>query len=201
MSHVHVIDRDHRRRAQIAREMLARGFHSEIYEGAEEFAEVAPRDGYVFSAMEELPGVLDSMTETSCELPLVVYAQSPSTAVVVEAIHNGALDFLDWPFTAQGLGQCLDRLATEGKRKLARLQKQAEARNGVARLSERETDVLSAMVRGGSNKSIAADLGISPRTVEIHRANMMKKLNAESTADAVRMALLAGVDDWLEFAA
>jgi two-component system response regulator FixJ len=75
------------------------------------------------------------------------------------------------------------------------MERGADARARTAVLSPREKEVLSQLVEGKSNKGIALALDISPRTVEIHRANMMRKLNAQSIADAVRLALYAGPED------
>ena len=138
--------------------------------------------------------MLELLNEGSIELPLIVYAEHPDMSEVVEAVQSGALDFLEWPIAQERLRDVLQRAEELGSRKIAQIRKRTAARNRVSALSTRERDVLLALLDGGSNKTIAEQLAISPRTVEIHRGNMMRKLGAVSSGDAVRIALYAGLD-------
>ena len=127
--------------------------------------------------------------------PVVVMTAHGDTGTAVQAMKNGALDFIEKPFDKGVLTAAIEeafaRLAHAGRRK-ARAE-EAQARLKV--LTPREHDVLEGLVRGHPNKTIAFDLGISPRTVEIHRANLMTKLEVASLSDALRVAFAAGLGD------
>lgn len=196
---IHVIDPDVRRRAQIAHELHSWNVHAEIYEGLDEFRSTSPDEGFVFAADDEIPSATAELSEAmranGNPLPVVMYAEHPATERVVSAMRLGALDYLEWPFDAQRLGATFRRLDADGHRLRQSERLRAAARSKVAGLSAREGEVLVRLVQGMSNKQIANVLRISPRTVEIHRGNMMAKLNARAPADAVRIALYAGLED------
>lgn len=195
---IHVIDHDSRRRASVAREFLGRGLHAEIYEDLAEFRDRAPSGGYVFAHDDgehcDPWRLRDLMGEQDIPLPVTFYASEPAPERIVQAMQLGAWDYLRWPFEDRLLDASLKTLAAIGERLIDEHRRRIDARAKVDRLTRRETDVLRLMVQGCSNKSIAIDLDISPRTVEIHRGNMMRKLQAGSTSDAVRIALYAGLD-------
>jgi len=195
---VHVIDPDFRRRARIAYELAHRSIHAEIYDTLEEFASRVPEDGAIFVAdvpgqcePRELAAMLD---RAGSSLAVAVYSAEPLPKRIVIAMLGGALDYLQWPFEPKLLDVALGRLTGEGERRAREAGRRAAAKAAVDQLSGRELAVLELMVEGDSNKEIGGRLGISPRTVEIHRSNMMRKLNARSPSDAVRQAILAGVD-------
>lgn len=196
---VHVIDPDIRRRAQVSRELNNRNIHAEIYEGLGEFCRSSPNDGFVFAFDDEESShpsdLVEAMRTNGNPLPVVMYAERPATESVVNALRSGALDYLEWPFDPGRLGSAFRRLDIDGNRLRKSEQLREAARAGIARLSNREREVLVWVVHGMSNKGIANVLHISPRTVEIHRGNMMAKLHAQSPADAVRIALYAGLDE------
>ena len=194
MSHIHIVDQDMRRRATLSRKIIELRSHAEIYEDCSEFNQRPPKEGLLLVANDEASSLLELLNEGSIELPLIVYAEHPDMSEVVEAVQSGALDFLEWPITQERLRDVLQRADELGSRKIAQIRKRTAARNRVSALSSRERDVLLALLAGGSNKTIAEQLAISPRTVEIHRGNMMRKLGAASSGDAVRIALYAGLD-------
>ena len=194
MSHIHIVDQDMRRRATLSRKIIELRSHAEIYEDFTEFAQRLPQEGLLLVANNEASSLLELLNEGSIELPLIVYAEHPDMSEVVEAVQSGALDFLEWPITQERLRDVLQRADELGSRKIAQIRKRTAARTRVSALSSRERDVLLGLVAGGSNKTIAEELAISPRTVEIHRGNMMRKLGAASSGDAVRIALYAGLD-------
>jgi two-component system, LuxR family, response regulator FixJ len=196
--HIHVIDPDFRRRARITFELAHRNLHAEIYEDLEEFGSRVPDRGAIFVADEpgrcsagEVRAMLDALGRP---LPVAVYSADPSPERIVEAMLGGALDYLRWPFDPALLETALARLSDEGERRAQRARRGASAKAAIDHLSVREHEVLELMIEGDSNKEIGRRLGISPRTVEIHRGNMMRKLNARSTSDAVRLAMYAGLD-------
>jgi len=123
----------------------------------------------------------------------VVLTGEGNVALAVQAMKAGALDFIEKPYQAQRLFDVIDvafsRLAQDSAA-TAYLQ---EVRNQIAELSPRELDVLMGLIEGRANKVIAQDLNISPRTVEIYRANMMTKLGVRSLPDALRVAFAAGL--------
>lgn len=203
---VHVIDPNFRRRAQVSRELSNWNIHAEIYEDLTEFQQVSPGDGFVFAVDDDegafdLSALMEAMRTNGSPLPVVMYAEQPATEGVVSAMRSGAIDFLQWPFEPQLLGSTFRRLAIDGKRMLNEERLRAAAKAKVRLLTGREGEVLVHLAEGMSNKEIGSELGISPRTVEIHRGHMMTKLSAQSVADAVRIALYAGLDESFRFAA
>jgi FixJ family two-component response regulator len=195
---IHVIDHDSRRRASIAREFLGRGFHAEIYEDLTEFKDRMPSGGYVFAHDDtdhcDPKQLRELMGDQEIPLPMTFYSSEPAPERIVQAMQLGAWDYLKWPFDTKLLDSSLRTLAAVGDRLIGEHRRRLEARAKVERLTARENDVLKLMVQGYANKNIAMELDISPRTVEIHRGNMMRKLQANTTSDAVRIALYAGLD-------
>lgn len=178
---------------------MRRDFHAEIYEDLEEFGSRIPDEGTVFAIDDpercdarELIAILEG---TGRRLPVAMYSDEPSPEKIVGAMLEGALDYLQFPFDAELLDKAVERLSSEGERRVEQDRRRAHAKAVVEELSSRELEVLSSMVQGNSNKEIAQELGISPRTVEIHRGNMMRKLKARSTSDAIRLAVYAGLDE------
>ena len=128
-------------------------------------------------------------------LPVIVMTGHGDVGVAVQAMKAGAVDFIEKPFEKAILLSAIeagfDQLEQAGRRH-ARAE---EARGRLKVLTGREHDVLQGLVRGHPNKTIAYDLGISPRTVEIHRANLMSKLEVASLSEALRIAFAAGLGD------
>jgi two-component system response regulator FixJ len=110
-------------------------------------------------------------------------------------MKNGAVDFLEKPFEKAELMRALDAGFHRLDHRQDELASAREAQVRVAALTPREREVLQGLVRGHPNKTIAYDLGISPRTVEVHRANVMSKLNVHSLSDALRIAFAAGLEE------
>ena len=129
------------------------------------------------------------MNESSVWLPVIAMATEPATDRVVEAIRAGAFDYLGLPLTAGALDAAVSRAVGEAGEHAAAQRRLAEARKRIGTLTPREREVLDWLAEGQSNKAIAHALAISPRTVEIHRANMMAKLGARHPVDAVRIRL------------
>jgi two-component system response regulator FixJ len=169
------------------------------FESAKSFLDILPevKSGCVITdvRMPEITGIdlLRKMNEANRDLPVIVITGHGDIALAVEAMKIGAVDFLEKPFDDDHLlaavRAALDKDADAAKRQ-AELD---EIQNKLAALSNRERQVLEGLVAGHANKIIAFDLGISPRTVEIYRANVMTKMAANSLSDLVRMAMMAGV--------
>ena len=198
INRVHVIDGHVRRRARVARELSTRGLHTEIYEDLNEFSSLAPTSGALFTAddLVDVPSrhLVVKLKESAGTLPVVLYSENISAPRVVEAVLEGALDYLQWPFDAGVLEGTFKRLATEGERRGQQAHLREAAKAKIATLTRRERQVLILLVQGLSNKDMAETLGISPRTIEIHRGHMMDRLGARSASDAVRIAIYADVD-------
>ena len=169
------------------------------YESAVAFLKAAPAAevGCVVTdvRMPEVSGIelLRRLKELGLEVPVILITGHGDVPLAVEAMKIGAADFLEKPFDDEVLltsvRSALDRHGRDSRRQAERAQ--VEAR--LAALSNRERDVLDGLLVGQANKEIAFRLGISPRTVEIYRANLMTKMEAASLSDLVRMALIAEI--------
>src|SRR4029079_13129575 len=114
-------------------------------------------------------------------------------SLAVEAMKIGAVDFLEKPFDDDAMLMAVRTALSEEGIQSKQKSERVEIEGRLAALSKRERDVLEGLVAGHANKRIAFDHGISPRTVEIYRANLMTKMRASSLSDLVRMALVAGI--------
>ena len=145
--------------------------------------------------MPEMDGleVQAAMAERGITMPVVVLTGHGDVTLAVRAMKAGAVDFLEKPFEKavlmSAIAAAFERLEDAG----ARAASAADAAVAVAALTGREQDVLRGMAQGLPNKTIAYDLGISPRTVEVHRANLMGKLKVRSLSEALRIAFSAGL--------
>jgi two-component system response regulator FixJ len=195
----HVIDDDEAVRESIR--FLLRTAHLTVktYETASAFLAVAPTvgSGCIITDVR-MPGMsgldlLRRLKEMGLRLPVIVITGHGDVPLAVEAMKFGAVDFLEKPFhddvLLASVRSALDRSEASTQLETER----AEIRARIALLTNREHEVLDGLVAGHPNKIIAFDLNISPRTVEIYRANVMTKMKAGSLSELVRMALVAGV--------
>lgn len=196
---IYVIDDDEAVRQSLEFLLKTAGMTTRSFESAKSFFEILPQvsSGCVITdvRMPDITGIdlLRRVKEVKPELPVIVITGHGDIALAVEAMKIGALDFLEKPFDDDHLlsavRAALDREA-EAARRNAEV---SEIHDKLAALSNRERQVLEGLVAGHANKTIAFDLGISPRTVEIYRANLMTKMAANSLSDLVRMAMTAGI--------
>ena len=139
--------------------------------------------------------VQQELRDRGSTLPVIVMTGHGDVNVAVQSMKAGAVDFIEKPFEKAALLSALD----EGFARLEQADRSRvraeEAQVRLKALTSREMDVLPGLVRGHPNKTIAYDLDISPRTVEIHRANLMTKLGVPSLSDALRIAFAAGLGD------
>lgn len=137
--------------------------------------------------------VLAALRQRGVLFPVIVMTGHGDVTVAVQAMKGGALDFIEKPFEKAVLESALDEGFARLDQSDRRRDRQDEAQARLAALTPRERDVLEGLVRGHPNKTIAYDLGISPRTVEVHRANVMLKLSVASLSEALRIAFAAGL--------
>jgi len=196
---VHVIDDDEAARDSLAFLLGTAKIGVKTYDSATAFLAVASnvKSGCIITdvRMPEISGIdlLRRLKELKICVPVIVVTGHGDVPLAVEAMKIGAAEFLEKPFDDEVLlnavRSALNKQNTDSKRQAER----ADIDSRLAALSNRERDVLQGLVSGLANKQIAFNLGISPRTVEIYRANLMTKMQASSLSDLVRMALLAGV--------
>lgn len=195
---LHIVDSDSRSRAEQARTAFALGHHAEVYSDLAELLDRRPTRGVLLlrerSIIASLGDLFERLGDVGVWLPVVVCAEEPRIGRVVAAIKGGALDYLQLPLEAGRLSRSLARVVSEAEAYGRVRHRLADARRRVSQLSKRELQVIELLAHGGSNKVIARELSISPRTVEIHRAKMMAKLRASHAAEAVRLWLEAGLE-------
>src|SRR5215472_1068607 len=194
---VHVIDDDEGLRESLA--FLLRSAQLEVrsFDSAKVFLEKLPDavPGCVVTdvRMPDMSGIelLRRLKELKIGVPVIVITGHGDIALAVEAMKMGAADFFEKPFDDDLLLASVRAALRQQADQTKRGAERAEIEHRIATLSPREKDVLAGLVEGRANKQIAFELGISPRTVEIYRANLMNKMRADSLSDLVRMALLA----------
>lgn len=174
------------------------GHHCEVYADIDELLALPPERGMVLARDDDGSGsvglVLRRLASAGIWLPVVATSIDPRPARVVSAVKAGALDYLRLPLRDYRLSETVRRIDQEAAAYGAARRKMIEARSRLASLSPREREVLDWLAEGRSNKMIARELDISPRTVEIHRANLMVKLGAHHAAEAVRLRIEAHLD-------
>ncbi|QXP85637.1 response regulator [Methylococcus sp. ANG] len=135
-----------------------------------------------------------TLTDKGIRTPIIFISGKGDVPAVAEAFRSGAFDFIEKPFENAGFMNRLREAIALDLRTCEHRRRQAEAASQYARLSKREKQVLHCTVKGYSSKDTAKSLGISHRTVEIYRANVMRKMRAETLAELVRIALLLETD-------
>jgi two-component system response regulator FixJ len=195
---VHVIDDDVAVRQSLAFLLSTAGFAVRVHESAVAFLQDLPVpqvDCIVTDVrMPEMDGLelQRRLRANKIDVPVIVITGHGDVGLAVEAMKAGAVDFIEKPFDDEVLLGAI-RSALARRARHARDQgRTAEIRHRLELLSAREREVLQGLVAGKANKVIAYDLGISPRTVEVYRANVMTKMQADSLSELVRMVLLDG---------
>lgn len=196
---VHVIDDDEAVRQSLKFLLESASIGVETHASATEFLrllpEMEPACVITDVRMPNISGIdlLRRLRELKRGIPVIVITGHGDVALAVEAIKIGAADFLEKPFDDEALLASVRSAINSHGREQQRHNERGEVEGRLATLSKRERDVLDGLVAGLANKQIAFELGISPRTIEIYRANLMTKMQAASLSDLVRMALIAGV--------
>ena len=198
---VHLVDDDEAIRRSAGFMLKTSGFRVETYETGVQLLKkvrsLEPGCILLDIRMPEMDGleVQRELRDAGCMLPVVIMTGHGDVSVAVQAMKAGAIDFIEKPFEKQALLSSLE--AARGRLEVASTveSRGEEARQRLNVLTPRERDVLAGLVQGLPNKTIAYDLGISPRTVEIHRANLMEKLGVRSLSEALRIAFSAGLGE------
>jgi two-component system response regulator FixJ len=195
---VHLVDDDEEVRRALAFLLGTAGLAVKVYESADSLAAKLPSlaGGCIVSDVR-MPGMsglqlLQLLNEKQLDVPVIIMTGHADVALAVEAMKAGAVDFLEKPFDDEALLAAIDAALNRRKNPQGNDAGIAEIRARLATLSEREKQVLDGLLTGHPNKTIAYDLGISPRTVEVHRANVMRKMAVSSLSELVRMSLAAG---------
>jgi two-component system, LuxR family, response regulator FixJ len=192
---VHLVDDDAAIRRSVAFMLKTSGYRVETYESGTDLLKAHLDDGCILLDIR-MPGmdgleVQQALLGRGVTLPVIIMTGHADVALAVKAMKAGAVDFIEKPFEKEALLGSLE----EGHRRLTRKEATGDlARDAQVRLqclTPREKDVLDGLAQGLPNKTIAYDLGISPRTVEIHRANLMEKLRVRSLSEVLRIAFAA----------
>ena len=190
---IFLVDSDFRRRAAISHCLAGGAVHVEPFETKDELIRHWPSTGLlmVHDDSEAIHDLLTHMGQAGKWLPVIGYAEDPKTHRVVEAVLAGAIDYMAWPSTADQITQAINDAMAKAEAFGSAKLREALARSRVERLTKREREVLTGVTSGLSNRLIGDKLSISPRTVEIHRANMLTKMGANHTSEAIRIAIEA----------
>ena len=194
---VHVIDDDPAVRDSLAFLLETANLSPRTYDSAVDFLEALPEvtSGCVVTdvRMPEMTGIelVRRLKGQGFRLPIVMITGHADVPLAVEAMKAGVADFIEQPFDDEVLLAAIHAALRDGEKDRQGAAEAAEICARMDILSGREREVLGGLVAGHANKVIAFDLGISPRTVEIYRANVMTKMKAASLSELVRMAMLA----------
>jgi two-component system response regulator FixJ len=193
---VSLIDADLTRRVSFVHALSKCGVHVEPFEDIDEFsARTRGREVVLVHHRDrEAQGVLRWAATSKSPVGVLAYSEDPQIRTAVDALKAGAFDFVEWPgkpdLIQKAITSCIDGKLAEWDR----AERQLAARKLIESLTPRERQVLLEMVEGHSSRVIGERLGISRRTVEIHRAHMLTKLRASNSVEAVRIAYEADLD-------
>jgi two-component system, LuxR family, response regulator FixJ len=198
---IFIVDDDEAVRDSLELLLRSSGFETIVaYPSARSFlAEAVPMPGECLLLDVRMPDMdglelQEELNRRGTKLPVIIMTGHGDVPIAVRAMKAGAMDFIEKPFSDELLVDCVrraQRQAEEARRESAEAD---DVRRRLEILTPREREVLQGMIAGQPNKLIAHALGISPRTVEIHRARVMDKMAARSLSALVRMALAAGIE-------
>jgi two-component system response regulator FixJ len=198
---VHIIDDDQALRESLAFLLRTHQLEVRSFDSAKTFLDALPDAslGCVITDIR-MPGMsgvdlLRRLKELKVSVPVIVITGHGDVSLAVEAMKIGAADFFEKPFNDDQLVASVRAALQQRQDQTKRGAERTEIEHRISKLSAREKDVLAGLIEGRANKQIAFDLGISPRTVEIYRANLMNKMQADSLSDLVRMALVVQMQE------
>jgi two-component system response regulator FixJ len=198
---VYVIDDDDAARESLEFLLRSANFVVTSYDSGAAFLRSLPQVAFgciiTDVRMADLSGIdlLKRLKDLDVKMPVIVVTGHGDVPIAVEAMKLGAADFFEKPFDGDKMVAAVQSVFAESRKDADRQAQRQELIARLATLTPRERDVLNGLVAGNPNKIIAYNLGISPRTVEIYRANVMTKMKSASLSELVRMALRAGILD------
>lgn len=192
---VHIVDDEEPVRNSLAFLLNTAGFATRTHETATAFMAIAPsiHNGCLITdlRMPDIDGVelLRRLRDMDALLPAIVISGHGDVQMAVDAMKNGALDFIEKPFSDDVMIAAIERAVEQAATKVKDEATSQAVLERLASLSDREAQVLKGVVEGLPNKTIAYELGLSPRTVEVYRAGLMGKMKASSLSELVRMVM------------
>ena len=195
---VFIVDDDQSVRTALARLMRSASLHAETFASAKEFLQREHPDGPGCMVLDlSMPGstgleLQQDMAAADIDLPIVFLTGHGSVPSSVKALKSGAVDFLEKPVDDDRLLSAIKGAVEQSIRTRRDRARLSEIRGRVARLTRRELQVFRLVVQGKLNKQVAAELGMSEKTVKVHRARVMQKMEADSLAELVLLAKQAG---------
>jgi FixJ family two-component response regulator len=192
---VYVVDDDEGVRDSLQWLLEGKDYRVRCYDSAETFlSRYDPREVACLIVDIRMGGMTglelqDRLVERKSPLPIVFITGHGDVPMAVDTMKKGAMDFIQKPFQEEALVNLVERMLDQAKEAFSEHQHSASRDALLAKLTSREAQVLERIVAGRLNKQIADDLGISIKTVEAHRANIMEKLNANTVADLLKIAL------------
>lgn len=188
-----ILDPDEGRRAKLSYRLCMERHHAQPFSDFSEYGREPPEQAkiLIYDDEKSVPGLAAALRNEGFWRPIIAYSEHATPDRVTDAIGEGACDYLPWPIDMRYFSRRMIRLETNNRALTLRRYREVEAIGKIRLLSPRELEVLQGVSRGLSNKEIARELFISPRTVEIHRANLMKKTETKRSSEVVRMALHA----------
>jgi len=196
-STVYIVDDDQAIRHAMEMLMRSVGLDYEIFHSGNDFLASHTNDRAGCLVLDiRMPGLgglelQDKLNEMGSTLPIIFITGHGDVPMAVEAMQKGAIDFIQKPFRDQELLDRIGEAVKADQEKRTAREEQHAVRDRIEKLTNREREVLDLVVTGKPNKVIAYELGVSQRTVEIHRARVMEKMEAKSLADLVRMHMAA----------
>ena len=193
---VHIVDDDAAMRNALSLLLVTESLPVRTYASAEEFLRsVQPTSRGCLLLDVRMPGMSglelqQVLKEKQIAMPIIIMTGYADVPTAVQAMKAGAFDFIEKPFDNDRLLQRVHACLQVSEQVQTEQNMQQEGEEKIRRLTQRERQVMDLLVQGHQNRVIAAKLGISPRTVEIHRARVMEKLEAHSLSDIVRLALM-----------
>jgi two-component system, LuxR family, response regulator TtrR len=196
---VYVVDDDDAVRDSLQWLLEANHYRVIGFESAERFLAGHDPAGIAVAIIDvRMPGMSglelqDELIARNVPYPIIFITGHGDVPMAVSTMKKGAVDFIEKPFDHDALKSLVDRMLTEARVKAADAERRRLSESLIAKLTAREQQVLERIIAGRLNKQIADDLGISIKTVEAHRANIMDKLNANTVADLMRTVMAGGV--------
>jgi two-component system, LuxR family, response regulator FixJ len=196
---IHIVDDEDSMRRSVSFMLKTSGYQTETWSSGQAFLKEVrhAEHGCILLdvRMPEIDGleVQRTLAERGVTMPVVIMTGHGDISIAIRAMKAGAVDFLEKPFEKAAMIAAIEESFQRIANATDASARAADAEKILGVLTPRERDVLEGLANGLPNKTIAYDLGISPRTVEVHRANLMTKLDVRSLSDALRIAFAAGL--------